>query len=80
MDSVKEDSYQILNWRNWEVKAQDRDEWVRESRRPRPALGCSAIDDDDDDDDYDNDYVCKAVPLYAMEALGGRGGIAPTHS
>jgi hypothetical protein len=26
--------------------------------------------------------VCnvKAVPLHAMEALGGRGGIAPTHS
>jgi hypothetical protein len=22
----------------------------QESRRPRPALGCSAIDDDDDDD------------------------------
>jgi hypothetical protein len=34
-------------------------------------------------------YIClkhkskvksKAVPLHAMEALGGRGGIAPTHS
>jgi hypothetical protein len=22
----------------------------------------------------------KAVPLYVMEALGGRGGIAPTYS
>jgi hypothetical protein len=22
----------------------------------------------------------KAVPLHAMEALGGRGGIAPTHA
>jgi hypothetical protein len=22
----------------------------------------------------------KAVPLHAMEALGGRGGIDPTHS
>jgi hypothetical protein len=22
----------------------------------------------------------KPVPLHAMEALGGRGGIAPTHS
>jgi hypothetical protein len=22
----------------------------------------------------------KAVPLHAMEAVGGRGGIAPTHS
>jgi hypothetical protein len=27
-------------------------------------------------------YVCKskAVPLHAMKALGGRGGIDPTHS
>jgi hypothetical protein len=24
--------------------------------------------------------VSKAVPLHAMEALGGRGDIAPTHS
>jgi hypothetical protein len=24
--------------------------------------------------------ISKAVPLHAMEALGGRGGIAPTHS
>jgi hypothetical protein len=24
MDTVKEDSYQILKWRNWDVKAQDR--------------------------------------------------------
>jgi hypothetical protein len=24
--------------------------------------------------------VSKAVPLHAMEALGGRGSIAPTHS
>jgi hypothetical protein len=22
----------------------------------------------------------KAVPLHAMEALGGRGGVTPTHS
>jgi hypothetical protein len=47
MDAVKEDSYQILNWRNWEVKAQDRD-GGRESGRPRPALGCSAINDNED--------------------------------
>jgi hypothetical protein len=26
MDVVKEDSYHILNWRNWEAKSQDRDE------------------------------------------------------
>jgi hypothetical protein len=25
-------------------------------------------------------YKSKAVPLHTMEALGGRGGIAPTHS
>jgi hypothetical protein len=25
-------------------------------------------------------YHKKVVPLHAMEALGGRGGIAPTHS
>jgi hypothetical protein len=25
-------------------------------------------------------YIYKAVPLHAMEALEGRGGIAPTHS
>jgi hypothetical protein len=26
------------------------------------------------------EFTKKAVPLHAMEALGGRGGIAPTHS
>jgi hypothetical protein len=41
MDAVKEDIYQILNWRNWEVKARDRDGW--RSRIKKPALGCSAI-------------------------------------
>jgi hypothetical protein len=25
-------------------------------------------------------FLLKAVPLHAMEALGGRGGIAPTYS
>jgi hypothetical protein len=28
----------------------------------------------------DGCFRCKAVPLHAMVALGGRGGIAPTHS
>jgi hypothetical protein len=28
----------------------------------------------------DYSFKGKAVPLYAMEALGGREGIAPTHS
>jgi hypothetical protein len=41
----------------------------RESRRSRPTLVCSAIDD-----------ASKAVLLHAMVALGGRGGIAPSHS
>jgi hypothetical protein len=27
LDAVKEDSYQILKWRDWEVKAQDREKW-----------------------------------------------------
>jgi hypothetical protein len=25
-------------------------------------------------------HKAKAVPLHAIKALGGRGGIAPTHS
>jgi hypothetical protein len=29
---------------------------------------------------YSENHKGKAVPLHAMEALGGRGGIAPTHS
>jgi hypothetical protein len=28
----------------------------------------------------DNIKKSKAVPLHAMEAHGGRGGIAPTHT
>jgi hypothetical protein len=28
----------------------------------------------------DTSVTDKAVPLHAIEALGGRGGIAPTHS
>jgi hypothetical protein len=47
-DAVKEDSYQMLKWRHWEVKAQDREGGGRESRMPTPALGCSATDDYDD--------------------------------
>jgi hypothetical protein len=27
LNAVKEDSYQMLKWRDWEVKAQDREEW-----------------------------------------------------
>jgi hypothetical protein len=42
-----------LKWRNWEVKAQDRDEWRSRIKKAKAALGCSAIYDDDDDDDDD---------------------------
>jgi hypothetical protein len=31
-------------------------------------------------DEIKSKVKSKAVPLHAMEALGGRGGIAPTHS
>jgi hypothetical protein len=31
-------------------------------------------------DSYRKKVKSKAVPLHAMEAHGGRGGIAPTHS
>jgi hypothetical protein len=27
LDAVKENSYQMLKWRDWEVKVQDRGEW-----------------------------------------------------
>jgi hypothetical protein len=36
-------------------------------------VGCRAIEEEEED-------FFLAVPLHAMEALGGRGGIAPTHS
>jgi hypothetical protein len=39
----------MLEWKDWEVKAQDRDRnGGQESGRPRPTFGCNAIDDDDD--------------------------------
>jgi hypothetical protein len=39
MDAVKEDSYQILNWRNWEVKSKDRDEWKSRIKRAKARFG-----------------------------------------
>jgi hypothetical protein len=39
MDAVKEDSYQILKWRNWEVKAQDRDEWRLRIKKAKARFG-----------------------------------------
>jgi hypothetical protein len=38
MDAVKEDSYQILNWRNWEEKARDRDGWRSRIKKKAKAL------------------------------------------
>jgi hypothetical protein len=39
MDAVKEDIYQILNWRNWDVKAQDRDEWRLRIKKAKVRFG-----------------------------------------
>jgi hypothetical protein len=39
MDAVKEDSYQILNWRNVEVKARDRDEWRSRIKKVKARFG-----------------------------------------
>jgi hypothetical protein len=39
MDAVKEDSCQILNWRNWEVKAQNRDEWRSRIKKAKARFG-----------------------------------------
>jgi hypothetical protein len=39
MDAEKEDSYQILKWRNWEVKAQDRDKWRSRIKKAKTRFG-----------------------------------------
>jgi hypothetical protein len=39
MDAVKEDSCQILKWRNWDVKAQDRDEWRSRIKKAKTRFG-----------------------------------------
>jgi hypothetical protein len=39
MDAVKEDIYQILKWRNCEVKAHDRDEWRSRIKKVKARLG-----------------------------------------
>jgi hypothetical protein len=39
MDAVKEDSYQILNWRNWEVKARDREAWRSRIKKAKARFG-----------------------------------------
>jgi hypothetical protein len=39
LDSVKEDIYQILKWRDWEVKAQDREEWRSRIKKAKVRFG-----------------------------------------
>jgi hypothetical protein len=39
MDAVKEDSYQILNWRNWEVKTRDREGWRSRIKKAKAHFG-----------------------------------------
>jgi hypothetical protein len=42
MDAVKEDSCQILNWRNWEKKTRDRDGWRSRIKEARARFGAVA--------------------------------------
>jgi hypothetical protein len=37
--ALKEDSYQMLKWRDWEVKAQDREEWRSRIKKAEAHLG-----------------------------------------
>jgi hypothetical protein len=39
MVAVKENSYQILNWRNWEEKARDRDGWRSRIKKAKARFG-----------------------------------------
>jgi hypothetical protein len=39
MGAVKEDSYQILNWRNWEMKARDREAWRSRIKKAKARFG-----------------------------------------
>jgi hypothetical protein len=39
MDAVKEDSYQLLNCRSWEVEAQERDEWRSRIKKAKAHFG-----------------------------------------
>jgi hypothetical protein len=36
---VKEDSYQMLKWRDWEVKAQDREKWRSRIKKAKACFG-----------------------------------------
>jgi hypothetical protein len=39
LDAVKEDSYQMLKWRDWEVKAQVRKEWRSRMKKANARFG-----------------------------------------
>jgi hypothetical protein len=39
LDAVKEDSYQMLKWRDCEVKAQDREEWRSRIKKAKAWFG-----------------------------------------
>jgi hypothetical protein len=39
LDAVKEDSYQMLKWRDWEVKAEDREEWRSRIKKAKAHFG-----------------------------------------
>jgi hypothetical protein len=39
MDAVKEDSYPLLKWRNWDMKAQDKDEWRSRIKKAKARFG-----------------------------------------
>jgi hypothetical protein len=39
LDAVKEDSCQMLKWRDWEVKIQDREEWRSRIKKDKARFG-----------------------------------------
>jgi hypothetical protein len=38
-DAVKEESYRMLKWRDWEAKAQDREEWRSRIKKANARFG-----------------------------------------
>jgi hypothetical protein len=38
-DAMKEDSYQMMKWRDWQVKAQDREEWWSRIKKAKAHFG-----------------------------------------
>jgi hypothetical protein len=39
LDAVKEDSYQMLKWRDWDVKAHDREKWRSSIKKAKVCFG-----------------------------------------